>query len=108
MALQAINSGTQTSVINTEHSLASSTGIGVYMLVVDTANMASGDTVVIRVKSKVRSGDSFQLAYSYTFTDDQTEQNKYSIPIPIDIEVACTLQQTAGSPRDYKWKLLRL
>ena len=90
-----------------EQTLSTDTTNGTYVLVVDRNNMQNGDTLELRLYSKVRSGDSYQLAYFGPFADVPPEPNVYSLPIPIDVDVKATLKQTAGTNRQYKWKLLR-
>jgi len=107
MALQSVAYGSQAATISTEHSLTQQTGIGIYVLLVDTSAMQSGDTVALKIKTKRHTGDSSVLAYTFTFTGVQTEPNKYSVPVPIDTEIICTLAQTAGTGRTFPWKLLR-
>jgi len=108
MGLVAVANGEQVATVNTEHSLTQQTGIGIYVLLVDTVGMQAGDTLVIRLKTKLGSSSSSQTAYTFTFNDVQDEPNKYSVPVPIDTEIICTLQQTAGSSRTFPWKLLRV
>ena len=107
MAIVAAASGTQVATVNTEHSLTQQTGVGIYVLTVNLAEMAAGDTVVLKLKTKTLSGSTSQLAYAYTYSDAQTELNVYSVPVPVDVEIICTLTQTAGSSRSFPWKLLR-
>lgn len=107
MAIVEVASGSQTATINTEHSLTQKTGIGIYVLLVDTSAMESGDSLTLRIKTKRSSGDTSNTAYSYTFDNAQDAPNKYSVPVPVDIEIICTLEQTAGTGRVFPWKLLR-
>ncbi len=107
MALTAAAYGTQTAVISTEHSLSQKTGVGIYVLLVNTSAMQAGDTIVLNILTKREFSDSAYKAYSTTYSDVQTEPNKYSIPVPIDTEITVTLTQTVGVGRSYPWKLLR-
>lgn len=107
MGLVSAANGSQAAAIGTEHSLTQQTGIGIYVLLVNTSAMQAGDTLVLKIKTKRSASDSSVTAYSYTFTDAQTEPHKYSVPVPVDTEIICTLQQTAGTGRAYPWKLLR-
>jgi len=107
MALVSAANNIQTAVIGTEHSLTQQTGIGIYVLVVDTTEMLAGDTLVLRIKTICRSGGTSNTAYTMTFSDAQAEPNKYSIPVPINLEIICTLHQTAGTGRSFPWSLLR-
>lgn len=108
MAVTSVGADTQTAVISTEHTLDTETTAGVYVLVVDTSNLANGDVVVLRMKTKNQSGSSSVLAYEATFANAQAEVNKYSPAIPIDTELVCTLEQISGTGRDFDWNLLKL
>ncbi len=112
MALVEVAAGTQTATVTTEHTLATLTGGKTYVLVVDTANMVGGatpDILELRIKTKVRSGNASQLAYSATYVGAQGELNKYSVPVPANIEFVATLTQAQGAAgRDFIWSILSL
>lgn len=108
MAVESVGSGTQTATLSSEHTLDTETTAGVYVLVVDTSNMANGDIVTFRLYSKYASGGTSRIAFSANYAHAQTEPNKYSPPIPIDTELVCTLEQTDGTGRDYYWSLLKV
>jgi len=97
-----------TTTDGTEQTLATDTTNKVYVFVVDTSAMAGGDAIEIRIYTKARSGDSSLLAYYVTYANAQGEVNKYSPPIPADIECKVTLKRVAGTDRAYKWALLSL
>ncbi|MBV5305559.1 MAG: hypothetical protein J0652_02575 [Desulfobulbaceae bacterium] len=107
MGLSSIANGSQTATISTVHALATSVVAGIYVLVVETTNMTAGDTVIIKINTKVKSAETSRLAYTLTYTGAQTDLNKYSVPVPVDTEISCTLQQTAGTGRAFPWNLLR-
>lgn len=107
MGLVAAASGTQSATIGSEHSLTQQTGIGVYVLEVDTANMQTGDTLVLRLKTKVLSGSESRSTYELTLADGQSVPNVRSDAIPVDQEIIATLLQSAGTGRDFPWKLFR-
>ncbi|WP_310601434.1 hypothetical protein [Desulfobulbus sp.] len=108
MGLVAAANGTLAATVGTEHSLTQQTGIGVYVLMVDTSALAEGDTVEIRIKTRRASGETSRIAYKYTYSDAQAEPHKYSDAVPIDTEIICTITQTAGLVgRTFPWKLLR-
>jgi hypothetical protein len=107
MALTAAATGAQTATINTEHTLSTQTGIGIYVLHVDTNNLIAGDTVTLQIYSKRSTGDTSRRAATYTYTGVQTEPGKYTDAFPIDAEITATLKQTAGTGRVFNWKLLR-
>lgn len=104
----SIASGTQTATISTEHTLATDTANHTYVLVVDTANMALGDVVELRLYTKVLSGGAERLAYTTVYAHVQGLPAVYSVPVPADISCKATLKQTAGTGRAYDWKLLAL
>lgn len=106
MALTSAASGTQTATLDTEHTLTTKTDAGVYVLVVDTANLANDETLELKLKTKVKSGGTSRLAYSAIYKHIQGDPNKYSIPVPVDTEIIATLKQTGGTGRDFDWNLL--
>jgi len=108
MSIVSVAIGTQTATISTEHSLTVQEGVGAYVLKVDLANMASGDNVEIRVKTKATPEGASQTSYLYSFSGAQTELNWHSDPVPIALgdEITCTLTQTAGTGRSFIWNLM--
>lgn len=106
MPLTVIAEADQTAVVGTEHTLVTDTTNKVYVLAVDTGNMALGDILELRIKTKVRTGGVSRQAYSKTFAHVQGDPNKYSVPVPADVEIVATLKQTAGTGRVFPWKLL--
>jgi len=107
MAIVSIVRNTQVATISTEHSLTQQTGVGIYVLVVDTSAMLSGDALQLRIKTKYGTGGTSRVAYLMEYSDVQIDPNKYSVPVPIDTEIICTLTQTAGTGRSFPWNLLR-
>ena len=55
--------GSQTAVISTEHTLATITDAGSYVLGVDVSNLALGDKLTLRIKTKVRSAGTTRTTY---------------------------------------------
>lgn len=108
MAIAEVTSGTQTAVLDTEHTLATETSAEIYVLAVNLANMVSGDVTILRVKPKVLSGGSATLAFTETFTGAQPVDVVYSEPIPSAHSVAFTLEQTDGTGRNYEWSVLKV
>lgn len=105
--MEVVSSGSQTAVISTEHTLATVTAPGVYVLVVDTNAMVNGDVLELRVKRKVRTGDTTRVAYYATYAHAQGADNniKLSVPIPSPFEFVATLKQTAGTGRAFPWSV---
>jgi hypothetical protein len=108
MAVAEVVGGSQTATISTEHTLATSTTGKTYCLVVDTTNMVNGDVLELRIKTKPRTGGTSTLAYIATYANIQTAPVKYSVPIPANVEIVCTLKQTAGTGRVFIWALLSI
>ena len=107
MALSSVDSGTKTTD-GTEQTLTTNTSGGVFTLALDTANMVNGDEILVKIKTKILSGDTSQIAYAVPYKHAQTgAPNKYSIPVPADIEFVATIQRIAGSDRAYKWSVLK-
>ena len=104
-------SGTQTAVISTEHTLADLTNTRTYVAYADVSNMVSGDSLELRVYTKVLSGSTLRCLYYQLLTDAQTAnggQLQVAIPVPSDQEFKFTLKQTAGTGRAYDWKVVSI
>lgn len=112
MALSNVSQGDQLTVISTEHSLATDSNGGVYLLVVDLSPMAGGDTVQIRLKTKTRStgtGSTARTIKYATYTNAQTDPTNVELgPVCTDLYVEATLKQTAGAVATFPWKLLKI
>lgn len=102
-----VTSGT-TTTDGTEQTLFTDTTNKTYIFVIDTNAMANGDIIEIRAKTKVLSGGTSREAYFVTYAHVQAQPNKYSVPIPANIELVVTLKRTAGTDRAYPWALLSL
>lgn len=102
------NEGSQVATISTEHTLATITAVGTYVLVVDLLGLAKGDLVELRLKTKLTAGDLSQLAYYQCYANAQSEPNTYSIPVPSPIEFVATLRQTTGVGRTFIWAVYAL
>ena len=114
MAVAASASGTQTATVTTEHQLADTAATGVYQFIVDTAALANGDVLELRVYQMVlTSGTSrilfFQGYYGAQPTDDVI---KVSIPVANELTDATalrfSLKQTFGTGRAFPWKVLKI
>ena len=109
MAVSSVGSGSQViAALDTEYTLDTETASGVYVLVVDLNPMQNDDLVIIRIKTKTKSGSTSRLAYEASFLHVQSEPNKYSPAIPIDTELICTIEQTDGTARTFDWNLLKM
>lgn len=104
----SVASGAQSATLDTEHTLTTQTTAGTYVLVVDTNAMVAGDVLILRAKTKAKTGSTSRLAYMAVYANAQTDPNKYSIPIPVDVEVVFTLEQTDGTGRSFDYNVLTL
>lgn len=113
MAVTAHASGTQTAVINTEHTLTSPNVAGVFTLIVDTVNMAAGDVLTLRVKQMVLTAGTTRTIYAHTFYGAQPTDDLIKVSLPISNELTdagattFTLQQTKGVGRVFPWKVVK-
>ncbi len=109
MVASVKDSGTQTAVIDTEHTLgAAITDAGTYNLKVDAKNMVNGDELTLRVYSKVLPAGAEGLAYEVSFAHVQTELIKISLPDVSPHYFKATLEQTAGTGRSFDWAVNEL
>lgn len=110
MAVSEQSGGSQSATISTEHTLATITAAGSYQVWVDLNTLANGDTVEIRVKCKIRSGESSRVVSKAVYVNAQGSDAElvYSDIFLVDQEVVVTLKQTAGTGRAFKWSIKRL
>lgn len=105
------SNGSQTAVIDTEHTLATITAAGVYVLRVDTSNMVVLDRLVLRAKTESRTSETaLLLLYESAFSDIQIEVLKDSPPVASPASGQCrfTLEQTDGTGRVFEWSIIDL
>jgi hypothetical protein len=97
--------GTQTAVINTEHTLHNPTDSKWYSGYIDLSNMASGDITEIRIYVKIASAGSYIQYTKDTKVDVQSDPLAYFPSFPSDLGFKLTLKQTAGVGRAYSWRV---
>jgi hypothetical protein len=108
MAITVQDSGTQTAVIGTEHTVEDAVVNGTFVFVVDTSNMANGDQLELAVKTRMTALGTTRVAYKAGYAHAQAELIKHSIPLATDTRITATIKQTAGTGRNYDWKVLRI
>lgn len=81
---------------------------GIYVLVVDANAMVGGDTVVLRLKEKVRSTSTSRARKKTTLTGAQDPAVVEVGPIEITHELQATIQRTAGTDRTFDWQIRRI
>jgi hypothetical protein len=98
--------GSQTAVINTEHTLDTRSAVGTYQCHINTSNMLNGDVLEVRVYVKARAADGSALLQQFgTYSNKQT--TVIVSPMPV-LASYCyfTIKQTAGTGRAYTWSVL--
>lgn len=102
-------SGTQTAVISTEHTLATTTTAGVFVAHFNLTNLANGDVVRLRVKTKVLTGDTAESIWDAVYANDQgAVPIVHTPPLVSMFSLAVTIEQTAGTGRNVPWALIQI
>jgi hypothetical protein len=103
------SSGTQTAVISTEHTLATSTTNGTFQFITRLNNLALGDIVELRLYTITLTGGTLEVCFLGVYGPSlPVAIVSVSPPMASDISLRCTLKQTAGTGRNFDWKLLRI
>lgn len=114
MAVTTYASGTQTATIGTEHTLSAVNQPGVYVLYVDTVNLAAGDVLELRAKRKVLAGSTTRSVLIASWAGEQPADDRIKVSVPLANDLAeaealvFTLQQTFGTGRAFPWSVLRV
>lgn len=112
MTVSAQGTGTQSASINTEHTLLDVAVAGTFTLHVDKNAMLAGDTLELRIYQIVLTGGTRRVAYFESYTGAQPADDLIAISVPISNELTdsgslrFTLKQTAGTGRNFPWKVL--
>ena len=112
MAVSAFATGTQTSVLGTEHFLSSPNVAGTYTLHVDTNVMNLADVLELRVYQMILTGGTSRVVYVARYVGVQHVDDQIKVSLPIANELSDTnalrfsLKQMAGTVHAYPWKVL--
>lgn len=102
-------SGTQTATLTTEHTLTTETGDSSYVLRVDASNLAAGERLELKIKTRARSADTTRIEWHQIFRGEAIiSPSLLSIPVASIHETIFTLTQTGGTGRSFKWSVLSL
>jgi len=103
-------SGTQTTVIDTLHTLATVTDAGVYVLALDFFDGVAGDIYEVDVLLKVLTGGTARkyLPTAIYSIISLASPVVLSIPVPVLWGVIFKLQQTDGVTSDIAWEVIQL
>lgn len=109
MALTQVDSASAPSALtlDTPSTLSTQTTAGTYILRLDLDNLAAGDVLICRIKTKVVSGGTSRVEHEVAYAHAQSEKHAISDPIPVVHEIVCELEQTDGTGRVVPWSLLR-
>lgn len=113
MTRSVVASGTQTAVISTEHVLRDDTSNEgkAFDTYIDLGNMATGDTLELRVYAKLLSAGTLRRVYYAKYVDSQDSEPAYKSPIvyipalTVAKEWKLTLKQTVGTGRNFDWTI---
>lgn len=90
----------------TEQTLVTDTSNKTYIFTIDTAAMALGDIIKIKIKTIVRSAGTERINYVYHYAHVQGAPIKQSVPVVANISYKVTIQRISGTDRAYPWSLL--
>lgn len=88
----------------TEDDIRESTVEGKLHCFVDLTAMQAGDTIVIRQYMKIKAAGSYVKYAEETFSDVQSLPMLYVVTKPSKHGIRISLEQTAGTNRDYDWE----
>ena len=91
----------------TEQDLVNTSGRGKYEGYIDLFNMQAGDTVVIKEYIKFKTGGTFRLYATTTYTDVQAEPAIHATKKLSEYGWRVSLQQTGGVNRAYDYEFLK-
>jgi hypothetical protein len=109
MAVTSFASGTQTTIVGTEHTLASVNVAGVYQFWADLSTMLTGDVVELRVYRMVKSAGTSRVVavaafYGVQMTDDVVKRTDgHANPLTVTDALKFTLKQTFGTGRMFDY-----
>lgn len=101
--MNVITSGTQVATLSTKHALYTTAASGVYMLMIDTTDMANGDKLELFIDAKYKSGGASIQTHYATFAHVQSDPGKVSVPVIAPYGATFSIKQTAGTGRSFDW-----
>ncbi len=107
MAASIKASGSQTATISTTHTVLDTADLGVYVFVVDTNNMVSGDVLELTIVGRAASGVN-RTAFRQVYLGAPAWPLTQSFHIAAPYGAAFTLRQTAGTGRAFPWVVMQL
>lgn len=113
MPVSVAAEGTSTPTLGTASTLATitpPTGGAVYVLHVDAANLANGETLTLVLRTRARPSGTTRDAYTGTYQHTQSDPVKPSpaVFVPPGSQLVATLRQDGGTARAFDWAVLRI
>ncbi len=107
--MPTVDSSDTTTADGTEQTLAALTANKYYSAHVNLSEMAASDITILRLYIKVLTGSAYALYWKETYNDAQTDQEIIFIPPQPSVWAwKLTLEQTAGTNRDYEWQVYKV
>lgn len=108
MAVTEKTGGQQTAALDTEHTLATVTDAGIYVLRVFLTNLAAGDIVRLRIYVKARNATDAEGVLYEGIYGPLPPAEKYvdSVAALSAGHFKATLEQTDGTGRNWPWVIL--
>lgn len=93
MALADVGNGTNV-CDGTEQTVSTETAAKTYVLMADLNDIANGETLIIRIKSKVLTAGTTRQVYRADYANVQADKIVYSVPVPSLFEYIVTFEGT--------------
>lgn len=103
MALVSVGSGTN-ACDGSEQTIDTETAPKTYVLQIGLEDMANGEELIVRIKTKVLTGDTAAVAYTGNFANVQGDPVAYSIPVPSLFQLIVTFEGT--NTMNVRWNLM--
>jgi len=101
-------SGSQLTVISTEHTLYTETTAGTYVLSLDLSELVNGDVLDVSINTKVGAGGTVRTLLRNTFSFKQADPIVQTIPVVSPHSVSFVINQSAGVARNIAWEVTSL
>lgn len=89
-----------------EQTLLDTDDAGIYCFAIDINNMAEGDDLTIKMSMKILSGGSEEIILENFSEDESGISILYTAPKFASQGAVFTIEQTAGTNRNYPWKVV--
>lgn len=101
-------SGSQTATLTTEHTLATISTAGTFIVNIDAANLVDGEELAIRIYGKARTSDTERKVYEHNIANTQPAPLITSLPYATPHHMKVTIEQNGGTGRAFPWSIYEL